>query len=489
MSERFAGSDSSPSTLIERIRSVPRETFRLRLLAWSAAVAGASLAVLRVVVGPAAGADRGLLAAALAIGLCSGLGLSAYCFARFVLGASARSGGGDVRFLLASAAFSALGFGSMLQAVADFRRAEPGPQAWITTSSWLAAAVLFAGAAYSETVWRRSSRYESLQQFVLAVIAVLAFPFAAAPYAFDASLLCSFGGMQSQAFTAVLVNGTAGFAATVLTLLALLGMLRRAGLAKDETGDDRFAGLLCYFLAPCVFGLLLRTASSERFDGLWRSGEIVRAGAWLALIVRAGIENAFAHRESSDRLRELDTLHQVSWSLVGAGTVRELMNLFVDTLVDKVGARIAAIYLADDAGENLELAAISGCDDPRNPVGTVYPLASANKWPGFHSGHTADAFRSGEMRIARDVFIDVEFVPWRQVAVDDPAAASFPLLRQGKAVGVLNIYFSDRLQLNTQRIKLISTIATAATPAIEYARARERGASLGCDCPTAEKAA
>lgn len=484
MHERFAGSDSSPSALLERIRSAPRETFQVRLVAWSVGVAGISLAAQRAVIGPVPVADKGLLAAVLAIGLCSGLGLSAYCFARFMLGR-------ELRFLLASAAFSALGGGSLLQAAADLRCPDATSCAWIMTSGWLVASVLFVGAAESYTVWRRSSRYEVVQQFVLAVLAVIAFPLAALPYALDTSLLSALGLTEQQAFTANAVEGAAGVVATTLILLSLLGMLRRVRTCSQDEGasDDRFSALMCYFLAPCVLGLMLRTASCGRFDAHWRSGEAILAGAWLALVVRTGIENALAHRESADRFRELDTLHQVSWSLVGAGTVGELLNLFVDTLVDKVGARIAAVYLVDDAREKLELAAISGCDESAHPVGSVYAVRSLDDQPGFHSGHTASAFTSRKLRIARGVFVDVELVPWRVIAVDDGAAASFPLIHRGEAIGVLSVYFSDRRQLDAQRIKLISTIATAATPAIEYARAREERMHAASGCEAMQQAA
>jgi len=67
------------------------------------------------------------------------------------------------------------------------------------------------------------------------------------------------------------------------------------------------------------------------------------------------------------------------------------------------------------------------------------------------------------------VFIDVEFVPWRLIAVHDGCAVSVPLLDQGDALGIVNFYFTDSVLLTRQRLRLLATIAGATTPAIKNA--------------------
>lgn len=81
--------------------------------------------------------------------------------------------------------------------------------------------------------------------------------------------------------------------------------------------------------------------------------------------------------------------------------------------------------------------------------------------------------------MANDVFVDVELVPWRIVAADDGCAASIPLADHDVCIGVLDVYFSDASQLTTSRLRLLATIAAAATSAIEYALSKQAGESYG----------
>ena len=227
---------------------------------------------------------------------------------------------------------------------------------------------------------------------------------------------------------------------------------------------------MCYFLIACGAGLLFYCASQARFD-IWSTmSQICFTWSWIALIVGNGIENAFAHKEAGERLDELETLHDVSWSLVGAATVKELLDLFVSTLVNKLGARIAAVYLSRDS-HSLELAASCGAED--SPIGRSYPLISDKPWPGFHSGHTARAYVSRQVQVVNDVFVDVEFVPWKIVAQDDGCAASIPLVDKDVCIGVLNVYFSDASDLTSTRLRLLATIAAASTSAVEYALSKQ----------------
>jgi len=64
-------------------------------------------------------------------------------------------------------------------------------------------------------------------------------------------------------------------------------------------------------------------------------------------------------------------------------------------------------------------------------------------------------------------------VPWRMIGREDGCAVSLPLVDKGEAAGVLSLYFPDRSQWSSQRLRLLTTIAAAATPAIENARVSE----------------
>ncbi len=189
-----------------------------------------------------------------------------------------------------------------------------------------------------------------------------------------------------------------------------------------------------------------------------------------------GIEQALEAQGRSVKdatLEEMEALHEISWSLVGAVSFSELVTLFANRVRDRIGASIVAVYLADETGESLEVAAVSGPDICLQSLGATYKVVSGERWPGFHSGHTARAFTTKELQVALDVFVDVELVPWRIIAREDGCAVSVPLVDKGEAAGVLNLYFSDRRQVSAQRLKLLRTVAAAATPAIQNARSSQ----------------
>lgn len=393
-----------------------------------------------------------VLAGSVAFGACI------YCLAVFALQRRVRS-------LLAATAFSTLASGTLFQTIVDLRGSPPCVFGWVTTVAWAVAGLLFVGEAYSKAKWRAANRAQSIAQLAVAAAAVLAFPLTVLPYVSDYTLLSSFSSSPGGASLCRVVDAALCASAAGLVCWTLVANYRRYTASADG-----LSGLACYFYVAAVLGLVFCCVSAERFDIWYTIGEALFVWSWLALIVGNGVENAFAHQEAGERLDELETLHDVSWSLVGARTVRELLDLFVTTLVSKLGTRIAAVYLSQDE-QTLELAAIRGSDDVC--LGTKYSLVSSGPWPGFHSGHTAKAFASREVQVANDVFVDVEFVSWRIVAGDDGCAASIPLIDRDACIGVLNVYFCDSSQLTSARLRLLATIAAAATSAIEYAVSKE----------------
>lgn len=447
----FARANPYSRSLIERIR-LSKETQWRRLLIWGATVVAASLVVGMTV--PHYVPSRAAQAAFSVLAGGTGFGACIYCLAIFALERK-------VLALFSATAFSALSAGAVLQAVADFQGDAPSSHAWIGMAARFVAALLFVGAAHSYARCRPANRLQSVGQLVFAAVTVLAFPTVVLPYVIDFGAMPGDGGpAYPPAFCAT--------ADTVLALvsLVLIGHALVVSHRRYLATSDGLAGLVCYFHVALGVGLLFYVCCYDQFDRYYTMAQVAFNASWLALMVGNGIENAFAHKEAGERLEELETLHDVSWSLVGAGTLHELLNLFVNTLVNKLGARIAAVYL--DGGDSvLELAAVCGSDEAK--VGARYPLVSAGPYPGFHSGHTAKAFVSREVQVANDVFVDVELVPWRVVAADDGCAASIPLADHDLCLGVLSVYFSDASQLTTTRLRLLATIAAAATSAVEYA--------------------
>ena len=414
----FVGANPHNRSLIERIR-LSKQTQWRRLLIWGATVAASSAAVGLLLPSGRWVPDGAVQASLSVLAGGAGLGASAYCLAIFALQRR-------IRPLFAASAFSALGTAAVLQAVVDLHGSPPAVYAWITTAAWLIAGVLFVGEAHSESRWRAANRIQAVSQFAVAGFAVAAFPLAVLPYVLHPALLCGFSSSAPAAAICRVIDAALGLSAAALLSWALVANHRRYIKLSDG-----LAGLVSYFLVACAVGLLCYSACAERFDRWYTMGQVAFVWSWIALVVGNGVENAFAHKEAQDRLDELETLHDVSWSLVGATNVNELLNLFVSTLVNKLGAGIAGVYLANEQ-DALELAAICGSDESK--PGTSYPLVGSGPWPGFHSGHTAKAFTSRQVQVANDVFVDVEFVPWRVIAGDDGCAASYEFSSVGAII-------------------------------------------------------
>lgn len=468
--------DPSSRSLVERFRSLAKDSLVSSLVAWVGVVALTATVIMRMMPDHLLAPSTPVFACIMVLAATAGLLACLYCFSIFILTRQFNS-------LLLSMAFATMGSGAVLQSILDIRYTLPHSQGWLMTASWILSGVLFTGAARAGSSWRAPNRKQAIVQALLATIMVAAFPIMAIPYVYNSSLIMSWEASASSFIWSV-VASLLSATAMILLVVAIFAHLGRARIHHD-----RMSSLLCYFLVPYGMGIMCSSATAVRFDEWWALGQILLSGAWAVFIIVGSIENAFAHKEAAERLIELEMLHDVSWSLVGAGAFSELLDMLASTLRNRLSASIAVVYLADEKREQLEVAAVSAPEDYPDKVGVQYQTTSANRWPGFHSGHTVKALFSAQTQIVRDVFADVEFVPWKYVATDDGCAVSLPLVHQGTAIGVVNIYFTHWRQLTRQRLKLLNTIAAAATPAIENARNRDESQDVSVSADELDAAA
>lgn len=439
----------------------PARVLRRRLWTWAAAFA-ALLVGLRVSlsVDPSA-PEPAVMAAAMAFCGCAGLGASVYCFSAFILSR-------EVRHALTAAAFYALCAGSVTQTAVDLSGPSSVAYDWVEIAGWLMASVAFASAAHTTMEISPPTKAKAVTAFVVSGVAILSLPLVVMVHVRDAISIYSLNSEPDRASIAYAVESAVTICTFLLVILSLVLSYRR--YVRD---GDRTSGIVCFFFVPCVFALLARTASATRFDEWWVCSQVLSLATWSFFVIAVGVENAYAHKEARDRLEEMESMHQVSWSLVGATSLRDLLDLLAQTVKDRLCAKVAAVYLADETRQTLTTAAVAGPEECLASVGANRTIFSTDRRPGIHSGHTVKALVTREVQIRDDVFVDVEFVPWRMVAEDNGSAVSLPLVGKNEAMGVLNVYFQDHAQLTQQRLKLLMTIAAAASPAIEYARARE----------------
>lgn len=236
---------------------------------------------------------------------------------------------------------------------------------------------------------------------------------------------------------------------------------------------DRLAGLLAYWGVAAAVATAVGWIAPSLTGGVCWQPEAISALASLLLIVGLGAENAMAQREASERLEGLECLHTISWFLVGTDSLQSMLTAFGQALCERLEGEFAAVYLAGDEQSTLTTFAVYGLEEPVRWVGQTHNMQPQPR-RGFHSGRTARALASREIQVVQDIFSDVEFVPWQIVAERDGNIVSVPLLEGSRALGVVNLYFDAARPITDSLLRLLQTIAAAATPAIKNAYLAEQ---------------
>jgi hypothetical protein len=451
--EETSRTESGPDRSARHVGRTRFRVFWWWALAWGSGVAVAAAVAGRVMSPSAQAAGPVLLKSASCLAAAIGFGAVAYYLVVFAQNRTLRE-------LFLGCAFAGVGAGGGLQAAIGTFVQPSAHNDHILLISWGYASFLFAGAAYAQSSLRRGGFIRSVMQLTIASAAMAAFPAVLTAHAIDPILrqrLYFLGG-------ASIVGGLDSILALTAAGLIAIAVVRSVKSPREDC--ERLDRVLINFYVACALGLVCRGEARSVTDIFWFSAQVLPVSAWLVFTAGFAAESAFAHKELLGRIHELGTLHEISWSLVGWGG-EDFLRRFIDVLREQVGAEIAAVYLADPGRHSLELAAVSGSDGEYPRLGTVYMIESENRRPGFHTGHTADAFRSCKTRTADDVFVDPEFVPWRVIARGDGRAVSLPLIEKGSAYGVLNVYFRHRKQMPRESLSLLTTIAAATGPAIK----------------------
>lgn len=441
-------------SFVVRVKLLSKELSWRKLMVWFATVALASVILWQVMPAQIDVPGPMVYAGVVILGGCAGFLASLYCLTVNIISRLRN-------YLLYAVAFSILGSGIAYQSLTDSQHIGADEPFILTLACLIASSLFLVAAHVSSTSSVTSNKFRLLIRSIVATLWVIVFPLVTLPYIFDSHLLLALTDTPFRAGIWNIVECAADVISTILVVAALFGNYRRF-----QESHDRIAILVCYVLVPLAFGLVFKLGSNCYFDKSWMISQSMWVCTWMVFFAGGAIENAFAHKEASERLSELEAMHEISWSLVGAGSFSELMDRFATTLSSKLKTTAAAVYLADENGETLEVVAASSHENYIK-VGRKHSVFSTNRFPGFHTGHTARAFTSGETQIVRDVYVDVEFLQWRTVGRESGCAVSLPLVHHGKIIGVVNLYFSETRQFTPQRLNLFKTIVASATPAIE----------------------
>jgi GAF domain-containing protein len=213
------------------------------------------------------------------------------------------------------------------------------------------------------------------------------------------------------------------------------------------------------------FGFVLFEAGSREgpvYDAL--RGEISSALQGVLLVER----RRQAEEAMTKRATELELVAQVSAAVLMVLDTTELLERVATLTRDSFGLYHAHIYLLDEAGETLVLAAGAGS------VGQQMVAEGWNIPYKQEQSLVARAARMKEGIIVNDVLTDPNWLP-NPLLPDTRSELAVPLLVGERVLGVLDVQADEVERFTKDDIRIQSTLAAQVAVALENARLFEQG--------------
>jgi signal transduction protein with GAF and PtsI domain len=181
--------------------------------------------------------------------------------------------------------------------------------------------------------------------------------------------------------------------------------------------------------------------------------------------VGGAIENARLYDEMTRKARQLETLSQVSETVVSNRVIEDVMHLMVTMTAQMMESKICSIMLLDHAAQELRIVATQSLSEQ-------YRLKPNLKLGQSISGRVVQERRP---MIVPDVTCDRNYM-YPDIAKKEGLCSllSVPMMIREKVVGVINSYTSMPHLFTTDEVKLMQAIANQAAIAIEHATLIEK---------------
>jgi signal transduction protein with GAF and PtsI domain len=181
--------------------------------------------------------------------------------------------------------------------------------------------------------------------------------------------------------------------------------------------------------------------------------------------VGGAIENARLYDEMTRKARQLETLSQVSETVVSNRVIEDVMHLMVTMTAQMMQSKICSIMLFDQATGELRIVATQSLSEQ-------YRLK-----PNLKIGQSISGRVVQERRpiIVADVTRERNYM-YPDIAKKEGLCSllSVPMMIREKVVGVINSYTSMPYRFTTDEVKLMQAIANQAAIAIEHATLIEK---------------
>jgi signal transduction protein with GAF and PtsI domain len=181
--------------------------------------------------------------------------------------------------------------------------------------------------------------------------------------------------------------------------------------------------------------------------------------------VGGAIENARLYDEMKRKALQLETLSQVSETVVSNRLIEDMMHLMVVMTAQMMGSKICSIMLLDQQASELRIVATQSLSEQ-------YRLK-----PNLKVGQSISGRVVQERRpiIVADVTRDRTYM-YSDLARKEGLCSllSVPMMVRDKMVGVINSYTSQPHAFTAEEVKLMQAIANQAAIAIEHATLLEK---------------
>ncbi|HEX3204072.1 MAG TPA: GAF and ANTAR domain-containing protein [Nitrospiraceae bacterium] len=181
--------------------------------------------------------------------------------------------------------------------------------------------------------------------------------------------------------------------------------------------------------------------------------------------VGGAIENARLYDEMKRKALQLETLSQVSETVVSNRVIEDVMHLIVTMTAQMMSSKICSIMLLDSLTDELRIVATQSLSEQ-------YRLK-----PNLKVGQSISGRAVQERRpiIVPDVTKDQNYM-YPDLAKKEGLCSllSAPMMIRDKAVGVINSYTSMPYAFTAEEVKLMQAIANQAAIAIEHATLIEK---------------
>ena len=184
----------------------------------------------------------------------------------------------------------------------------------------------------------------------------------------------------------------------------------------------------------------------------------------IANLVGGAIENARLREETRRRARQIETLAQVSRTIVSEPYPKEILNLLVSIAAEVMNAKVVSLFLLDEKKGELHLEA------------TQSESETYRTKPPIKIGESI----SGKVIRTREPLwiLNIEKDPtyhYKEIARREGLTSllSVPMLIKEKVIGLINCYTSEEHPFTDEEIRVLTTIANQAAVVIENTRLRE----------------